>query len=138
MLLTSYQFKEMVETMRGTANKADRRKTARLQVQATALVTPLSDDKKDAGFTVMARDISLEGVGLISSVPLRPRQQILIHLAHEADKGVFVVCTVKHCSAIADGVYSHGVRFERMVRGDTMEPPVAHDGIEKIFEAVLT
>ena len=137
MPLTPGQLKEMVACLKNPAGRDDRRRTARLQVQATTNISPLHPDgQRDESFTVLARDISLEGAGLISSVPLASQSQILIHLPSD-DEGSYVVCAVKHCTPIADGIYSHGVQFLRMFKSDGAEPPVEAEGIEKVVELVL-
>jgi len=136
MLLTAGQFKEMIASLRSPSSKGDRRKSARLQVQASTLIAPLTAKGHDDQFTVLAKDISLEGVGLLSSVALKAGQQILIHLAKEKGETAYVVCTVMHCSEIADSVYSHGVKFDRIIKGEASNSNTPSRSKET-FEAVL-
>jgi len=136
MLLTAGQFKEMIASLRAPSSKGDRRKSARLQVQASTLIAPLTANGHEEGFTVLAKDISLEGVGLLSSVALKAGQQILIHLAKEKGETAYVVCTVMHCSEISDGVYSHGVKFEKLIKGEAKNSD-SPSRSKEIFEAVL-
>jgi hypothetical protein len=136
MPLTAAQLKEVVDSLRKPSKHGDRRRTARLQVQASASISS-SPEARDEMVTVLAHDISREGAGLISSMPLEQGQQILVHLPNGEQEGLYVVCTVRHCGSIADGIYCHGVQFNRMIRGDEAMPPAGGRGIEKIVEMVL-
>ena len=132
MLLTPQQFREMISYLRTGPGDADRRTSERVEVQATAVVTPLTSGGKGDSFTVMTRDISRGGLGLLSTVALKPDQQVIVKLPGDGPDGVHVVGTVKHCKTIAGGLYSHGVQFTGVADREGMQPPPQHRGLEAI------
>jgi hypothetical protein len=112
MQLAVQHLAEVVETIRkseSTGSAMDKRRFARITVVAKVEVLNPSTGRT---YTALTRDFSLEGIGLIQSIPMTRGQQITTSLPRSAKHGPLAVqCTVMHVRELADGVWGIGALF---------------------------
>jgi len=113
MKLPLRDFADVISPIKGpgqAAANAEKRGAARMTVNAKLNVYLLDNNRVAKAFSVLTRDISLTGVGLLQGVALSAKQNVILALPRE--KGpLFVICTVMHCRPLADGVYGLGCEF---------------------------
>jgi hypothetical protein len=97
----------------------ERRRSARLDVQARVEVVPFEDGHLGRAFTCMTRDVAFKGLGLLQSRRAARGSQFVITLPKGGDESMSILCTVMYCRELADGIYNVGATFSR-----TYESPV--------------
>jgi hypothetical protein len=116
MKLTVQDFAEVVAVLRGEQSDTsaqEKRRAVRMAVQSKLIVGVLKDEETiSRTFSVLSRDISLAGIGLMQSVALQQGQQFVIGLPRKDPKPpLLFVTTVLHCRPMADGLYGLGCEF---------------------------
>jgi hypothetical protein len=118
MKLTVQDFAEIVAALRGEhadLSAQEKRRAVRMTVTSKLVVGVLKDaDHISRTFSVLTRDISLAGAGLLQSVALQQGQEFVIGLPRKSPKPpLFFVTKAMHCRPLADGVYGIGCEFVR-------------------------
>jgi hypothetical protein len=112
MQLAVQHLAEVVEAIRkaeAAGNGNDKRRFARITIVTKVEILNPSNGRT---YTALTRDLSLEGLGLIQSVPMTRGQQITVSLPRSAKHGPLAVqCTVMHIRELADGVWGIGALF---------------------------
>jgi hypothetical protein len=112
MQLAAQHLAEVVEAIRkqeAAGNGNDKRRFARITVVTKVEVL---NPGNGGLYTALTRDISIEGIGLIQSVPMTRGQQITVSLPRSAKHGPLAAqCTVMHVRELADGVWGIGALF---------------------------
>ena len=72
-------------------------------------------------FTLLTRDISLMGLGLIQGVKVNPDEELVVTLPRMKGPPFFVSITVRHCRDLADNLYSVGTEFNKEVPPDFIQ-----------------
>ena len=117
MKLSVQDFAEVVAVLRAEQSDAsaqEKRNAVRMAVTTKLVVGVLDGDRITRKFSVLTRDISLAGVGLLQSIALQQGQQFVISLPRKSPRPpLFFVTEVQHCRPLADGVYGLGCEFVR-------------------------
>ena len=71
----------------------------------------LIDDPDAKGYSALACDISVGGIGLNQSTAAVGGGRLLVRLPSGDKSTVAIVCSVAYCKALADGIFSVGVEF---------------------------
>lgn len=102
---------------------AEKRRATRhtLQAQVTLLAGPPALGKQRV-HTVLTRDISHNGVGLLQTATAAPNDKIILLLPRRKREPVCVQCTVMHCRPLADGVFAVGAEFVQLVETQPKDP----------------
>src|SRR5438874_11928810 len=88
---------------RSTAESAliDRRRAVRVPHRAAFQIRPLLNDGVGAPLMVVLQDLSVFGMGVIHSQPMRCGEQYQVPLAREAaEEGMSIICTVMRCEQL--------------------------------------
>ena len=111
--LSPRQYAESVDFLRRVAKAgnaaaaAELRRTTRMEVWSQVRIHAVRDG---ASRVAMARDISIEGIGLFSGAPI-PKGEELLVLLGEKSPPMLITANVVFCGPIADGVYQLGCQF---------------------------
>ena len=89
----------------------DRRKALRVPHRASFDIRPLLNDGIGAVVTVILQDLSVSGMGVLHSAPLRMGQQYQIPLQRGFGEALSLVCTVVRCEQLDEGLFSIGFEF---------------------------
>jgi len=74
----------------------------------------LNDGAVGRKYSVLTRDISQAGIGLLQSIALQQGQEFVLSLPRQHGKPhLFFVTVVMHCRPLADGLYGLGCEFVR-------------------------
>lgn len=117
MKLSVQDFAEIVGTLRGESSSVgahEKRRAVRMEVNAKLVVGLLNDKAIGQKYSVLTRDISLAGIGLLQSIALQQGQEFVLSLPRSTHKPpLFFVAVVLHCRPLADGLYGLGCEFVR-------------------------
>jgi hypothetical protein len=80
----------------------------------------LDDGQIGQTFSVLSRDISLTGLGLLQSVALQSGTKVIIELPRSM-KPLFMVSTIMHTRPLADGLLAVGLEFLEAADENTAE-----------------
>ena len=142
MTLTSQQFAEVINYLRDRASAtagSEKRRATRMELKSKITIAPVKDGKCGERIAVLTRDLSMNGIGLLTGVALREGQQFIAALPRGENQNVFVLCNVTHCGVVADGIFSLGCQFIQALTtqaADQMQTPPSPD-IVRIRESVL-
>lgn len=136
MHLGVQHFAEVVEALRRGADAAsghERRQITRIETQAPMQIARYVDGSGADEFTVLTRDVSIGGVGLLQSNPMDAGDQIVVRLPRLERPPLFVLSHVTHCRRLADGIYGIGVQFNRLLNTDASQAK----NIDEIRRSIL-
>src|SRR6202042_2915439 len=91
---------------------SDKRQTTRLSVWSKINAHVLRDGHPPKTYSVMTRDISISGIGILQSFALPAGQEVILALPREKSP-LFVCCKVMHSLALADGFTAVGMEFDK-------------------------
>jgi hypothetical protein len=112
-MLTAQQLAEVIEYLRahGLSGGNEKRRATRMQVQAKIKATRLANGKAVQSFTLLTKDISLLGLGLIQGIAVQANSEIIVELPRMKGPPLYMKLIVKHCRDLADNLYSVGTEF---------------------------
>ena len=142
MVLTAQQYAEIVNYLRnrlGPGAGSEKRRTTRMELRSRIICTPITDGMPGQRFSVLTRDISMDGIGLLTAIPIKQGQQFIAMLPRNDAETVFVLCDVMHCGVLADGLFSLGCRFLKLLKKDEAHKIEDHGAkdLGRIREKVL-
>jgi len=76
--------------------------------------------------TVYVQDVSAGGIGLLSPSPVRPYSILSLELSNGCGE-VLLRCSVRHCAAVAPGLYSVGADMLAFEARPALPPAEAGD-----------
>jgi hypothetical protein len=140
MSLTAQHYGEVVSYFRSRAGSAGRekRRASRVAVSGKIDVAVLTKGAAARKFSVCARDLSTNGIGILSSVALEKGQPFVAILPRGKSEFVHLMCEVTHCGLVADGIFSIGCRFTRVLTAEVFQKlQAAAVDLSRAREAVL-
>jgi hypothetical protein len=88
----------------------DMREAPRIPLTATIVAQPAGGGC-GGDVRVHVRDMSPEGMGVMSTRPFEVGQRFVVILPRGTEPQVTIVCEVRHCTRVADAIYHVGVLF---------------------------
>lgn len=140
MSLTAQQYGEVVSHFRqgGSAAGREKRRASRVDINGTVELAVLNKGAPAKRFSVCARDISINGLGLLSSVPIDKGQPFVVILPRGKGEPINVMCEATYCGTMADGIHSIGCRFTRVLTAAVFAKlEAAAIDVARIRESVL-
>jgi len=114
MELTAEMFEHTIRLFKGDGAvvKNQRRAHPRVGIRCRISIIPVDGGVVGQPIDVWTRDISRGGIGVLSSQPMKVGGRFVVRFPRPGDKPFALVCTVKCCSQISQGVYAIGAIFE--------------------------
>jgi hypothetical protein len=130
-----------VKSDKGNGNAA-RRARPRVGLRCSLMIIPYSNGACRRPLKAWTRDISLGGMGILTSLSMKSGDQFIVQLPKADSKPLILLCTVKNCVQLADGLYGVGVSFAEVVRKEESAPALPIDqakaaDIQRISQAIL-
>jgi hypothetical protein len=116
--LSNQHYAEILSRLRGQElSPSDRelRRSTRMQLRAKVAIRPYTGTVLGPAVMTLARDISMEGIGLLTNIHLQSGDALVVALPRNATHIVYVKSVVAFCDRVADGLYALGCRFEAVV-----------------------
>lgn len=122
-MLTPQQLAEAIEYLRahGLTGGSEKRRSTRMQVQAKVDATRIVQGRVAQSFSLLTRDISMMGLGLIQGVRVEAGDELVVILPRLKGPAFHVIVAVRHCRDLADNLYSVGTEFIRTVPPDYVQ-----------------
>lgn len=136
MHLSAQHFAEVVEALRqgsAAASGHERRQITRIESQCQVRIARYVNGSSTEEFSVLTRDISIGGIGLLQSVPMHAGEEIVVRLPRVDRPPLFVLSRITHCRQMADGIYGIGVQYCRLLNVDTSQAKA----IDQIRQSIL-
>ncbi|HZZ43975.1 MAG TPA: hypothetical protein VFE58_13645 [Tepidisphaeraceae bacterium] len=130
-MLTPQQLAEAVEYLRahGLTGGSEKRRATRMQVQAKIQAGRLVNGRVVHSFSLLTKDISMLGLGLIQGIHVDAGTELLIVLPRMKGEPLYMKMLVRHCRDLADNLYSVGTEFLSEV------PPDLAKTLQKLGDA---
>jgi hypothetical protein len=120
MRLSAEQFAELVAMLqdrRGKAYPGEKRRSARVSVQARISIELISAEQRQPSYSVNVRDISSRGIAILHPTPLLSGQQFVCSLSRHRGGSLQLLCTVTNSRRLPGGEYHVGAEFTCTVGG---------------------
>lgn len=147
MNLNAEQFAEALHTLQqgeGAAPAAgaehEKRRATRVSHRGRASIALGDDPRSEVSTTVVIKDLSPRGVGIVHSQRLRRGSNFVLRLSRdEGQAPIAILCTVAHCRQVEKSLFTIGAEFTCVI-GDGQLPSApgrAADDLERIRRSVL-
>ncbi len=104
---------------------AEKRRATRIHVEAPVTLWHLQQDTPGPAMTVLARDLSLSGIGFLQTTPPRKGGQFMLKLPRpKTGSFLLVLCQITFSRSLADNLFVVGAEFIRLLEHDD-EPAAA-------------
>jgi hypothetical protein len=141
--LTNQDFAEVLEALRGngvSAEAYERRQATRVSVQTAIFAAPLLNGRPGQVRTLLTRDLSLMGVGLLQATPVGENELFIVKLPKLTKKPVFMLTKPVQCRLLAESIYAIGAQFVSIVNiasqdAERFDRP---DSVDRLKAAMLT
>lgn len=114
MQLRSQHLAEILAALSGhtrTGGGAENRRATRITVAAKVTLWPLEENAPGEPRTVLARDISHSGIGMLWTRPAVVGGQCIARLPRAKGEPLLVLCQITQCRPLADDLYQVGAEF---------------------------
>jgi hypothetical protein len=113
-VLSKQQFNRIVDALRLRPDPtlgSEKRQATRVNLGQKLVVSPVTNGVCMERITVLVGDLSIEGMGVLSGIPLRQGQKFLALLPTSETQNTPLLCEVIRCRIVANGLSSLGCRF---------------------------
>jgi hypothetical protein len=130
MKLSAEQFRELASSFgdgEPTQEKRERRRAARLELNAKLTITPVIGGRRRAPLSVSVADFSVRGFSFLHSAEMAPGSQFVTELPRKSGGTAHLLCTIRR-SEPANGLgFRIGAEFTR-----SLPPAHAWDDLAQI------
>lgn len=124
--LTSQLLADVVSTLNQFGEEERQSRTAtRIEVECRILVWPIVDGRSGDGTSVLACDISAQGIGLMQGGDQPLEGRFVAQLPRRRREPILISCRTVHTSEVADGVHVISAVFEHVLSSESQSqtPP---------------
>jgi hypothetical protein len=140
MKLSAEQFAELAASFNAKASPTehDRRRAARMELQANIKITPVQSGKRLGAMHVMVCDFSARGIAFIHTVAMTAGHQFVAELPRSGGGAIELLCTVAHCAEAGHNAYRIGAEFTCSLQTNPKHTPNEDaDELKRIRESML-
>lgn len=139
MTLTAEQFSAIIRSLGDAVSspRVEKRRAARAKYRACVDVTLCAEDgTEQRRMSILLSNISLRGLGLVSHLNLRSGQQFVLHLPHEPEGALDMLCTIVYSRSRPGGLYNVGAEFNCPI-GPSSVGTQSDKQVEQIRNSIL-
>ncbi len=114
MKLSADQFNQATDAAVAIPLQHESRQHERVPIAARVTIIPCAGSRESV--TVVVRNSSSSGIGILARDPLQPGAQFLLCLATNTHVDRAMLFTVRHCSSLASAMFNIGAIFDRFVK----------------------
>ncbi len=143
MKLSAEQFADLTASFKPDAQQPrqhERRRAARLALEARVIVRLLGDGKLSGPIGVGIHDFSSRGIAILHKTALVKGSQFVVELQRQSGGCVSMLCTVMHCRQVQPHCYKVGAEFTCVLAqhpGSTPAPEMADAELKRLRDSVL-
>ena len=136
MRLSAERYEQVLAKLRSDSKVAkDRRGEPRVGLPGEAPLVAVTETGKRLADTARLRDVSRNGIGLITGQQLPPKQRFMIQLQYDNGQPLWLVCCATNCRSIEGGRFVIGARVEQLLRADQIHKVDATPKTEPVHKA---
>jgi len=121
--LSAELFEEILHNLRGQQQPKDKREDPRVGVRNRVMVQPMSNPDDTTPLPARVRDLSPNGIGLLTERPLMPQSRFSIRLEVGGGPQIMAVYRVARCTQVGQGLYGVGAQLEKVQNQARQQPP---------------
>jgi hypothetical protein len=141
MRLSAEQFAEFVSVLDNLKSPAaaqhDKRRSARMELQAQVPITFISDDQPAQPCVVCVRDFSSRGIAILYDTALAIGQQFIVELRRLKGRSISLLCTIVHSRPMDDGRFNIGAEFTCVLQNPACEIATNANELSRIQKSML-
>jgi hypothetical protein len=140
MRLSAEQFAEFVsvlDNLKSPAADHDKRRSARMELQAQVPITFISDGEPARGCLISVRDFSSRGIAILHEAALPIGQQFIVELRRLKGRSISLLCTVMHSRPTAEGKHNVGAEFTCVLQNPSCQINESGHELSRIQKSVL-
>jgi hypothetical protein len=142
MKLPLREFADVIAALKGVAEKGganEKRGAARMTICAKLDAYILKDEDLLRAFSVLTRDISITGIGVLQGIAISSSQRLVLQLPRGLQEPICMVCKVMHCRPLADGIVAVGLEYDEKASPQITKSILSNDLQERqrISQSVL-
>lgn len=132
-MLTPQHLAEVIEYLRahGLSGGSEKRRATRMQIQSKIQAGRLVDGRVVQSFSLLTKDISLMGLGLIQGIRVEAGKELLVVLPRMKGEPLYMKMTIRHCRDLADNLYSVGTEFVCEIPADVAKQLMQAGDVEQ-------
>jgi hypothetical protein len=119
--LTAEWFSQIIATLKSDTHQTkghEKRTEGRVGLRCQLDLIPKQGDVIGKPITVWVRDISVNGIGLVSSKPVETGIELIASFARHGMPPLAVVYKVRYARRLSGDLYSVGANLKKVVNGD--------------------
>ncbi len=89
-----------------------------MELWATVEIFPVDGGEAGEPRAALARDISMEGIGVLTSLSPRKGTKLVLSLPRSKTITSLIMCNVVFCGSVAHGIFNVGCNFESEVTSE--------------------
>jgi hypothetical protein len=122
-------FTEVLSQMPSLLTKkelVEKRKAVRVPLEGKVSLWRVENGVSCGHRTVLSRDLSCTGIGVLGSQAMESGQQAVARLSRQGSKSLWILCRVVFSRQLADDIYGIGMELMNIVDGESRLNP-EHD-----------
>jgi len=113
---------------------AEKRRATRIQVEAPVTIWPVKEGSHGTPATVLTRDISYSGIGILQARPAATDDQFILRLPRPKAEPILLLCQVTYVKTLADNLYGVGALYVSVL--EKSKEPRVEISMPKLAEAM--
>jgi hypothetical protein len=89
-----------------------------MDVSSKVDIFPLDEERAEERRSALARDISIEGIGLLTTLSPQVGTKLVVTLSRGKAAASLILCNVMFCGIVADGIFKVGCRFDSQMTAE--------------------
>jgi hypothetical protein len=119
MNLSADVYLQLVESLKTEPRRGrEQRAAGRVGIGGQLKIQLVNGTSLQPSMVVRLRDLSVDGIGITLARPIAAGARFLVALPRQSGDELVLVCEVRHCDKVAEGVYNVGGKFVSDNAGD--------------------
>jgi hypothetical protein len=123
--LSAQQFGEILQALKNASVAgagSEKRRASRIEMQCKVIAVPfVSPGKPGNPISMLTRDVSFTGIGLMNTVPMEKETLFVVRLPR-LKSWMLLLTKVMHCRPLADNLYAIGAEYVEELRTESTLP----------------
>jgi hypothetical protein len=123
--LTAQLYKQILASLKSDPpnRSTNKRAQGRVGLRCSVQITPVSFGDTGANpFVVWVRDISMKGIGIVTSMPMSENSTFVAHFSRDPEPPLAVNYKVIYCRRLSSDLYSVGAALEQPAKRASSRP----------------
>ncbi|HVT87780.1 MAG TPA: PilZ domain-containing protein [Tepidisphaeraceae bacterium] len=140
MKLSAEHFAELTASFNATqtGSNHEKRRAARLDLQAKIKIHPIAGDRKLDAIEVMCSNFSTRGLSFIHNIKMENGRQFVTEMPRKTGGSLEMLCTVMHSTSMGVNAFRIGAEFTCVIpKAPPPQPADALDEVARIRKSMM-